>query len=137
MSVDVKFRTCATATAGKVHTEDRRLELLLAAPKELGGSGDGTNHEQLFAAGYSACFFSSLRLVAQQGKAHLLADASVTADIGLGPRSEGGWGIVASLSVNLPGIDSKEAEQLVDVAHQICPYSNSPRNNVEVNLHVA
>ncbi len=136
MSVDVKFRTSATTTVGKIHTEDGRLDLTLAAPKELGGSGDGTNPEQLFAAGYSACFFSSLRFAAQQGRVHLPADASVTADIGLGPRSEGGWGLVANLSVKLPGIDHKEAGQLIDTAHQICPYSNSTRNNIEVSFHV-
>lgn len=137
MSVDVKFRTSATATAGKIHTEDGRLDLALAAPKELGGSGDGTNPEQLFAAGYSACFFSSLKFAAQQGKVHLPADASVTADIGLGPRSEGRWVLVANLSVNLPGVDPEQAGQLIDTAHQICPYSNSTRNNIEVSLQVA
>ncbi|MGC1872868.1 MAG: organic hydroperoxide resistance protein [Acidobacteriaceae bacterium] len=137
MSVDVKFRTSATTTAGKIHTEDGRLDLSLAAPKELGGSGDGTNPEQLFAAGYSACFFSSLKFAAQQGKVHLPADASVTADIGVGPRSEGGWGLVANLSVKLPGVDREQAEQLIHTAHEICPYSNSTRNNIEVSLQVA
>lgn len=137
MSGDVKFRTSATATAGNIYTEDGRFELPLAAPKELGGSGDGTNPEQLFAARYSAYFFSSLKLVAQQGKVHLAGDASVTVDIGLGPRSEGGWVLVANLSVNLPGIDPEQAGQLIDTAHQICPYSNSTRNNIEVSFHVA
>ncbi len=136
-SVDVKFSMSATATAGKMDTEDGRLDLLLAAPKELGGSGDGTNPEQLFAADYSACILSSSRVAGLQRKVHLPADASVTADMGLGPRSEGEWGLVTNLSVNLPGIASKEAGQLIYAAHQICPYSNSTRNNVEVNLHVA
>lgn len=137
MSVDVKFRTSATTAAGRIQTADGRLELPLAAPKELGGTGNGTNPEQLFAAGYSACFLSSLKFVSQQRRVHLPPDTSVTADVGVGPRSEGGWGLVAALTVDLPGIDHKEAEQLIDAAHQICPYSNSTRNNIEVTSRVA
>lgn len=141
MSVDVKYRTSATATGGRdghVRSEDGNLEVRLATPKELGGpGGDATNPEQLFAAGYSACFLSSLKVAGQQLKLKLPSEITVKATVGIGPRSEGGFGITADLAVTLPGIDDAEAQRLVEAAHQICPYSNATRNNVEVNLRVA
>ena len=137
MSVNVKYRTNATTSAGKIYTEDGHLSLLLSAPKELGGTGgDGTNPEQLFAAGYSACFFASIRFAGQQRNVKLPADASVTANIGIGPGSDGSWRLVADLVVNLPGIDRREVEELIEAAHQICPYSNSTRNNIEVGFNI-
>jgi Ohr subfamily peroxiredoxin len=140
MSVDVKYRTIATAIGGLdgyVRTEDGNLEVQLATPKELGGSGgDATNPEQLFAAGYSACFLSSLKVAGQQQKLKLGSETRVTAAVGIGARSEGGFGITVDLVVDLPGIDDAEALRLVEAAHQICPYSNAIRNNVEVNLRV-
>ncbi|MCG7347865.1 organic hydroperoxide resistance protein [Sphingomonas sp. ACRSK] len=141
MPVDVKYRTSATATGGRdgrARTEDGRLEVQLATPKELGGAGgEGTNPEQLFAAGYAACFLGALKVAGQQLKVRVPAETSITATVGIGPRSEGGFGITADLEVTLPGVDRAEAQKVVEAAHQICPYSNATRNNVEVGLSVA
>ena len=136
MAVDVKYTTRATATGGREGTarsDDGRLEATLSYPKELGGpGGDGTNPEQLFAAGYAACFIGSLKVAGVQLKVKIPAETTVTATIGIGPRSEGGFGITAALLVDLPGVDRDDAQKLVDAAHQICPYSNAIRNNVDV-----
>ncbi|WP_127752103.1 organic hydroperoxide resistance protein [Devosia sp. 1566] len=141
MSVDVKYKTSATATGGrdgKARTEDGRVDVLLSTPRELGGpGGEGTNPEQLFATGYSACFLGALKVAAQQLKVKVPAEASVTATVGIGPRSEGGFGITADLVVALPGLDRDVASTLVHTAHQICPYSNATRNNIDVGLSVA
>jgi osmotically inducible protein OsmC len=141
MPVDVKYTTRATATGGRdgsAKSEDGRLAVDLATPKELGGAGgDGTNPEQLFAAGYSACFIGALKVAGMQLKIKVPDDTQVTATIGIGPRSEGGFGITADLEVSLPGLDRAEAEKLVEAAHQVCPYSNATRNNVDVGLTVA
>jgi len=141
MSVDVKYRTTATATGGRdgrARTDDGRLEVQLATPRELGGAGgDGTNPEQLFAAGYSACFLGALKVVGQQLKTRVPAETTVTATVGIGPRSEGGFGITVDLVVALPGVDRAEAARLVETAHQVCPYSNATRNNVDVRLSIA
>ncbi|MFS0736995.1 organic hydroperoxide resistance protein [Sphingomonas sp. 1P06PA] len=141
MPVDVKYSTKATATGGRDGTaksEDGKVDLTLSTPKELGGAGgDGTNPEQLFAAGYSACFIGALKVAGQQLKIKVPDDTRVTATVGIGPRSEGGFGITADLEVDLPGLDREEAQKLVDTAHQICPYSNATRNNVDVGLTVA
>jgi osmotically inducible protein OsmC len=141
MSVDVKYRTSATASGGrdgKARSEDGRLEVQLATPKELGGAGgDGTNPEQLFAAGYSACFLGALKVAGHQLKAKIPSDTTVIARIGIGPRSEGGFGITADLVVSLPGLAREEALRLVETAHQICPYSNATRNNINVGLSLA
>lgn len=138
MSVDVKYRTTAFATGGRdgqAQTEQGNFSVKLTTPKELGGAGgDGANPEQLFAAGYSACFIGALKVAGQQLKMKVPADAKVTADVGIGPRSEGGFGITADLRVELPGIDRAEAEKLVSAAHEICPYSNATRGNVDVGL---
>ena len=141
MSVDVKYSTKATATGGRdgsARSEDGVLEVKLSTPKELGGAGgDGTNPEQLFAAGYSACFIGALKAVGAGMKIKVPADVSVTATVGIGPRSEGGFGITADLQVSLPGMDREEAQKLVDAAHQVCPYSNATRGNVDVGLTLA
>ena len=140
MPVDVKYTTEATATGGRegqAATADGNLEVKLATPKELGGAGgQGTNPEQLFAAGYSACFLGALKAAARQENVTVPADSTVTATIGIGPRSEGGFGITAALKVTLPGIERSQAEALVAKAHQICPYSNATRGNVDVQLSV-
>jgi Ohr subfamily peroxiredoxin len=140
MSVDVKYRTTASATGGRdgeASTEDGSFSVKLSTPKELGGAGGtGANPEQLFAAGYSACFLGALKVAGQQLKLRVPADTNVTATVGIGPRSEGGFGITADLRVDLPGIDRADAEKLVATAHQICPYSNATRGNVEVGLTV-
>ncbi len=140
MSVQVLYQTQATATGGRegqARSEDGRLEVALSTPKELGGAGGtGTNPEQLFAAGYAACFLGALKLVAQQQKVKIPADAAITATVGIGPRSEGGFGITADLSISLPGIPREDAQKLADAAHRTCPYSNATRNNVAVGLTI-
>ena len=141
MPVDVKYRTQATSTGGRdgeARSEDGRVAVKLSTPKELGGAGgDGTNPEQLFAAGYSACFLGALKAASQQVKVKVPADSTVTAAVGIGPRSEGGFGITADLTISLPGLGREDAQRLVEAAHQICPYSNATRNNVDVGLTIA
>ena len=142
MSVDVKYKTTATATGGRdghAATEDGTLDVKLSTPKELGGSGaPGNNPEQLFAAGYSACFLGAMKYVASQGgTAKVPNDVKVTATVGMGPRSEGGFGIDVEMKVSLPGVPREEAEALVHKAHEVCPYSNATRNNVDVRFTVA
>jgi lipoyl-dependent peroxiredoxin len=138
MSVDVKYRTSATATGGRdgqATTADGSLNIKLALPKELGGAGDpGNNPEQLFAAGYAACFIGAMKAVAPAQKLRVPNDAAVTATVGIGPRSEGGFGITADLAISLPGLDRADAKRLIDAAHQVCPYSNATRGNVDVGL---
>jgi lipoyl-dependent peroxiredoxin len=140
MSVDVKYRTTATAVGGRdgsARTEDGSFSVKLSLPRELGGAGgSGANPEQLFAAGYSACFIGALKATGQQLKLKVPAETKVTATVGIGPRSEGGFGITADLRVELPGVDRADAEKLVNTAHQICPYSNATRGNVDVSLTV-
>jgi Ohr subfamily peroxiredoxin len=141
VTVDVKYTTQATATGGRdgrSATADGALDVKLSTPKELGGAGgDGNNPEQLFAAGYAACFLGALKFVAGQEKVRVPENSRVTATVGIGPRSEGGFGITADLTVSLPGLDKAQAEALVDKAHQVCPYSNATRGNVEVGLTLA
>jgi lipoyl-dependent peroxiredoxin len=141
MSVNVLYRTSARATGGRdghSATLDGTVDVTLATPKELGGAGgNGVNPEQLFATGYAACFLGAMKFVASQGgSVRVPADAAVTATVGIGPRSEGGFGLDISLQVSLPGVDHEAAEALVAKAHQVCPYSNATRNNVDVKLTV-
>ncbi|TCO51487.1 Ohr subfamily peroxiredoxin [Kribbella antiqua] len=123
---------------GKVATDDGKLDVLVVPSAEMGGSGNGTNPEQLFAAGYAACFHSALKLVAR--KARQDSDGStVTAQVGIGPINGGaGYGLEVVLEVSLPGIDDRAAaEELVAKAHEVCPYSNATRGNIKVDLKVA
>jgi lipoyl-dependent peroxiredoxin len=140
MSVEVKYTTEAIATGGRdgrATTADGALDVRLSTPKELGGAGgEGNNPEQLFAAGYAACFLGALKFVAGQEKVKIPNDATVTATVGIGPRQAGGFGITADLKVSLPGIDRAQAESLVAKAHEVCPYSNATRNNVDVGLTI-
>src|SRR5260221_11696237 len=140
MPVNVLYRTSATATGGRdghAATKDGSLDVKLSTPKELGGGGGpGNNPEQLFAAGYAACFIGAMKFVASQGGPKVPADTKVTATVGIGPRSEGGFGIDVALEIALPGVPHAEAEALVAKAHQVCPYSNATRNNVPVRLTV-
>ncbi len=140
MSVNVLYRTKATATGGRdgsAKTADGTFSVNLSTPKELGGAGGpGNNPEQLFAAGYSACFIGALKFVGAQDKVKVPADTSVTAEVGIGPRAEGGFGLTVSLEVSLPGLDRAAAEALVAKAHQVCPYSNATRNNIDFALSV-
>jgi Ohr subfamily peroxiredoxin len=140
MSVNVIYKTNATATGGRdgrARTEDGTVDVNLVVPKEMGGpGGEGANPEKLFAAGYSACFLGAMKAVSGKEGVKVPADATVTATIGFGPRSEGGYGITADLAIDLPGVDRADAERLVQAAHEVCPYSNATRNNVDVGLTV-
>jgi len=140
MSVNVLYSTQASAHGGRdgeAATADGSLKVKLSTPTELGGGGGpGNNPEQLFAAGYSACFLGAMKFVASQGGPKVPGDAKVTATIGIGPRSEGGFGITAALEIALPGLPHDQAEALVHKAHEVCPYSNATRGNVDVTLTV-
>ena len=124
MPVKVLYSTSATATGGRdgeARTADGAFAVKLATPKELGGAGGpGNNPEQLFASGYSACFIGAMKFVASQGGPKVPADTSVTATVGIGPRSEGGFGLDIDLDVALPGLAKADAETLVQKAHHIC-----------------
>ena len=141
MSVKVLYKTTAKATGGRdgtAATTDGAFNVKLSTPKELGGGGGaGNNPEQLFAAGYAACFIGAMKAVAAGGGPKVPADASVTSTVGIGPRSEGGFGLDIDLVVSLPGLERADAEALVAKAHQVCPYSNATRGNVDVRLTVA
>ena len=141
MTIDVKYETQASATGGRdghARTQDCSLDVKLSTPRELGGAGgEGTNPEQLFAAGYSACFIGALKVAGQQLKVKVPDDVSVSAKVGIGSRAAGGFGITTDLTIALPGLDRTQAEKLVEAAHQICPYSNATRGNVDVGLTLA
>ena len=125
---------------GHTKTSDSKIDLQLSTPKELGGdSGPGTNPEQLFAAGYSACFIGAMKAVAAQQKLHLPNDVSIDAEVSIGAMTgkPGAFGIEVSMTVTVPGMDHDAAQALVDAAHEVCPYSNATRGNLDVKLHVA
>ncbi|MBK8177281.1 MAG: organic hydroperoxide resistance protein [Rhodospirillales bacterium] len=137
----IAYTTKASATGGRdgrAKTADGTLDVKLTTPKELGGGGgDGTNPEQLFACGYSACFLGALKFVDGKHKIRIPEDASVTATVGIGPRDDGeGFGIDVGLAIALPGIDKAQAEDLVAKAHIVCPYSHATRGNIDVRLTV-
>ena len=141
MSLDnVLYTANATANGGRdgrARSSDGALDVRLTTPRELGGAGgDGTNPEQLFAAGYSACFIGALKYVAAQEKVALPADTRIDGEVGIGPIATG-FGIQAALTVTLPGMDRAQAEALVHKAHVVCPYSNATRGNIDVTLTVA
>lgn len=135
--MQILYRTKATATGGRngrVNTSDGVLALELALPKELGGDGKkATNPEQLFAAGYAACFENALILAARMQK-RPVRDTQVAAEVGIGPRANGGFGLTVALDVSLAGVDQPTAEVLVHEADRLCPYSNAVRGNVEVAI---
>ncbi|WP_340109572.1 organic hydroperoxide resistance protein [Pikeienuella sp. HZG-20] len=139
MPTKVLYSTSSRATGGRDgHTKslDSAFEATLSTPKELGGAGgDGLNPEQLFASGYAACFLGAMKVVA--GETKVPDDASVKATVGIGPRSEGGFGLDVALEVSLPGVAKDEAQALIDKAHQVCPYSNATRGNLDVRLSLA
>ncbi|MEA2118079.1 organic hydroperoxide resistance protein [Halovibrio sp. HP20-50] len=134
---NVVYRAHATATGGRegqAKSSDGALDVKLSTPKELGGAGgDGTNPEQLFAAGYSACFLGALKHVASQEKVKLPEDTQINGHVGIGAIPTG-FGIEVELKISLPGIDKDIAQQLVDKAHVVCPYSNATRGNIDVTL---
>jgi Ohr subfamily peroxiredoxin len=122
---------------GRAHSTDGALDVTLSTPRELGGAGgSGTNPEQLFAAGYSACFLGALKFVASKREVVLPAATTVTGTIGIGPISTG-FGIQAELTIAAPGVDQDQLEELVAQAHIVCPYSNATRDNIDVTLVIA
>ncbi|MFI2758312.1 organic hydroperoxide resistance protein [Streptomyces echinatus] len=134
--MDALYTAVATATHGRdgrAVSSDGRIDLKLAPPAELGGNGEGTNPEQLFAAGYAACFGSALGLVGRQAKVDV-SEAAVTAEVGIGKQGEG-FGLQVTLRVELPDtVDAETGRKLVETAHQVCPYSNATRGNIDVDL---
>ena len=143
MAIDKALYTAqATSTGGRTGTtesSDGKIKLQLSTPKELGGdSGPGTNPEQLFAAGYSACFIGAMKAVARNQKVALPAEVSIKADVSIGPMTgkPGAFGIAVAMAVSIPGMDKAAAEALVKAAHEVCPYSNATRGNIDVALSV-
>jgi osmotically inducible protein OsmC len=120
---------------GRATTDDGLLDVTLQPPKEMGGKGGATNPEQLFAAGYSACFIGALKFVAGQKKIAVPADTAVDASVAIGPIPDG-FGLAVELAVSLPGMDRATAQELVEAAHVVCPYSNATRGNIDVTLTV-
>jgi Ohr subfamily peroxiredoxin len=132
----VVYRSEVTSSGGRdgrAVSADNRLELKLAVPKEMGGNGDGTNPEQLFAAGYSACFLGAIKFVAGKENITVPADAKITGKVGIGPIPQG-FGIEAELLISLPGMDKAAAQALVNKANIVCPYSNATKGNIELKL---
>lgn len=143
MSIEnVLYRAQATATGGRegsAESSDGVLKVQLSTPRELGGAGGpGTNPEQLFAAGYSACFLGAMKAVGGRQKIAVPAETSITADVSIGPMTgkEGAFCIAVKLAVTVPGMERAAAEKLVADAHEVCPYSNATRGNVDVELTV-
>ncbi|WP_305123237.1 organic hydroperoxide resistance protein [Roseomonas sp. GC11] len=132
----ILYRTRVTSTGGRdgaARSEDGLLDVRLAPPKELGGAGGATNPEQLFAAGYSACYIGAMKFVAGQRKIAVPADISVTAEVAIGARDDGeGFGLEVVLNVALPGMDQAAADDLAERAHRVCPYSHATRGNISV-----
>ncbi|OON76650.1 organic hydroperoxide resistance protein [Streptomyces tsukubensis] len=138
-----KIETAYTAVAtaengrdGRVSSDDGKLDVVVNPPKELGGSGAGTNPEQLFAAGYSACFQGALGVVARKEKTDI-SGSRVTAKVSFGKNESGGFGLAVEIVGSIPGVDAATAKSLLEKAHQVCPYSNATRGNIEVTLTVA
>ena len=137
----ILYTATATASGGRdgtARTDDGVLDVALTTPKALGGPGTAgaTNPEQLFAAGYASCFDSALRFVARS-QGVTVTESAVTAEVGIGPNTTGGFGLAVALTVSLPGLERDAAEKLVETAHQVCPYSNATRGNIEVSLTVS
>ncbi|MBH3331657.1 organic hydroperoxide resistance protein [Pseudomonas oryzihabitans] len=138
--MNILYTASATSTGGRDGrsiSSEKVLDVQLSTPKELGGAGGaGTNPEQLFAAGYSACFIGALKFVGAKEKIAVPADVSVTAQVGIGPIPTG-FALDVELVISLPGLERAVAEDLVEKAHQVCPYSNATRGNVDVRLTLA
>ena len=139
MPETILYTAVATSTGdgrnGHVRSSDGLVDTDVRTPKEMGGAGGATNPEQLFAAGYAACFHSALRLVARKAKVDV-SGSVVEAEVGIGANGSGGFGLAVTLLVDLPAVERAAAEQVVEQAHQVCPYSNATRGNVEVALTV-
>ena len=144
MAIDKAVYTAhATSTGGRTGTtesSDGAIKLALATPKELGGAGGpGTNPEQLFAAGYSACFIGAMKAVSARQKVALPAEVSIKSSVSIGPMTgkPGAFGIAVTMDISVPGMDRAALEQLVATAHEVCPYSNATRGNIDVTLNIA
>ncbi len=138
MALDkVLYTATATATGGRqgsAESSDGKLKIELSTPRELGGAGgDGTNPEQLFAAGYSACFIGAMKAVGAKQKIAIPNDVSITSDVAIGPIPQG-FGIQVAMRISLPGMERAAAQALIEAAHQVCPYSNATRGNIDVSL---
>ena len=140
MAVNVIYKTSATATGGRdgsTRSDDGSVDVKLVVPKEMGvPGGEGANPEKLFAAGYAACFLGAMKAVSGKVGVKVPQDATVSAEVGFGPREEGGYGVTAALTATLPGIDRADARKLMEAAHEVCPYSNATRGNLDVGLTV-
>ncbi|MFD6415400.1 organic hydroperoxide resistance protein [Streptomyces sp. NPDC060194] len=137
--IDALYTAAATAENGRdgrVASDDGKLDVVVNPPKELGGSGAGTNPEQLFAAGYSACFQGALGVVARKEGADI-SGSTVTAKVGFGKTEAGGFGLEVEISAHIPNVDAATAQSLLEKAHEVCPYSNATRGNIKVDLAVA
>ena len=139
--MEAVYTASATATGdarnGHVRSVDGVIDIDLAVPKEMGGPGGAlSNPEELFAAGYAACFHGALKGVARAQKIDL-TDSAVTVDVGIGSNGNGGFGLTVAIEVEAPSVDEATAQKLIEAAHQVCPYSNATRGNVDVTLSVA
>ncbi|MCV6980151.1 organic hydroperoxide resistance protein [Mycolicibacterium pulveris] len=138
MSIEVVFTQESTATGGgregHVKSSTGKIDLNTNHPKEMGGSGEGTNPEELFSAGYAACFLGALRLVAKNNDIKVDDASAITAQVGFGKDPDGGFAINAHLIGYLPGMDQAAADDLMKKAHEVCPYSKATRNNIDVKL---
>jgi Ohr subfamily peroxiredoxin len=138
MSIEVVYTAESTASGGgrdgHVKSSDGTIDLDTRPPKEMGGSGEGVNPELLFSAGYAACFLGALRLVARNSKVDLDDATGITAQVGIGKDSEGGFGLAVNLIGYLPGLDQSQADDLMAKAQQVCPYSKATRGNIDVSL---
>jgi Ohr subfamily peroxiredoxin len=139
MPESIVYTAVATASGdgrnGHVHSSDGILDADVRIPQEMGGPGGATNPEQLFAAGYAACFHSALKAVSKQSGVPI-SESAVTAEVGIGPNGAGGFGLAVTLHVELGGVSQEEGEKAVELAHTVCPYSNATRGNIEVKLEV-
>ena len=139
MTLDkVLYADTATATGGRTGSatsSDGALSVNLSTPRELGGGGEGANPEQLFAAGYSACFIGAMKAVGPSLKIIVPDDVSITSEVGIGPIAEG-FGVQVGIHISLPGLERDNAETLVAAAHKVCPYSNATRGNISVTLSI-
>ncbi len=138
----VVYTAHAEATGGRdgvAKTDDGKLNVKLDPPPAMGGGGNGTNPEQLFAAGYAACFLGAMKFIAGTRKATLPAETSIHSNVSFGPLANGakGFGIAVDMKIHVPGMAGAEAEKLVSDAHEVCPYSNATRGNIDVTLSVA
>jgi osmotically inducible protein OsmC len=139
MALNVLYTAHATASGdgrnGHVRSSDGLIDAEVRVPVEMGGEGGATNPEQLFAAGYAACFHSALRNVARRAKA-TVDGSEVSAAVGIGPTGGGTFGLRVTLTIRLPGVDPAQAKELVERAHEVCPYSNATRGNIDVDLEI-